>query len=265
MAEMTKYNPGGKVEGRYELGPTTALAPSPIVMISSRGVPNFRESSDNSTDAASDATDYTDSIAATAAIDNVAAVAWAGIVCTSPPQISISLRPSRLTHDFITESGFFAVNLVDRKLAEACDWTGVVSGRNHNKIEKLGLQTFDLPESNVKGLSASPLVLSCRVTERMSLGSHDLFIAVVLNVYARIDLIDEKGGLHLEQAGLVAYAHGTYYGLAEVLGFFGYSVAKPEVRQRRLSALRIKQKFGQETALPKRLEKGKKRRRSKRD
>ena len=254
MIDKSIPNPMSRVPGRYELGPTTALAPTPVVMVSSHGSFHAFDTSLETEEAFSRPHEQ----------DNLAAVAWAGVVCTSPPQIAISLRPSRLTHEFISASSYFAVNLVDRKLAEACDWVGVVSGREYEKIEHLKLETFDLPESNVVGLSASPLVLSCRVKERLELGSHDLFIADVLNVYARADLMDEKGGLHLEQASLVAYAHGCYYGLAEVIGFFGYSVAKPELRRRRLSALRLKQELSGTRVLSEGTVQGKKRRKRKR-
>lgn len=203
---------------RFELGATTALAPTPVVLVSSRGVMETGED-----------------------LDNIATVAWAGIVCTSPPQVSISLRKSRLTHKFIRESGEFAINLVDQNLARDCDWCGVVSGRDKDKLKERSLKTFEVPGIEVKGLDKSPLVLACRVSKHLELGSHDLFIADVLNVYARLDLVDEKGGLHLEQAELVAYAHGAYYAVEDVLGFFGYSVAKPKVLERRMSALRSRQ------------------------
>ena len=41
----------------------------------------------------------------------------------------------------------------------------------------------------------------------------------------------------LEKAGLVTYTHGTYQKATDVLGFFGYSVARPEVLKRRMDAL----------------------------
>ena len=43
--------------------------------------------------------------------------------------------------------------------------------------------------------------------------------------------------VRLEKAGLVTYTHGTYQKAADVLGFFGYSVARPEVLKRRMDAL----------------------------
>jgi len=54
----------------------------------------------------------------------------------------------------------------------------------------------------------------------------------------RKDLLDEKGALHLEKAGLVAYSHGLYHRLGEVMGFFGWSVARPEVFEKRMASLR---------------------------
>jgi len=39
-------------------------------------------------------------------------------------------------------------------------------------------------------------------------------------------LLDSAGKLHLEKAGLLAYAHGDYYALGKQLGKFGWSVRK---------------------------------------
>lgn len=38
--------------------------------------------------------------------------------------------------------------------------------------------------------------------------------------------MDDAGRFHLERAGLVAYSHGKYFALGEMLGSFGYSVRK---------------------------------------
>ena len=69
------------------------------------------------------------------------------------------------------------------------------------------------------------------------LGSHDMFLGEVKAVTVRKDLLDEKGALHLEKAGLIAYSHGLYHRLGEVTGFFGWSVARPEVLEKRMAAI----------------------------
>ena len=61
----------------------------------------------------------------------------------------------------------------------------------------------------------------------MSLGSHDMFIAEVVNVVAEESLIDkETGAFMLERAGLINYSHGAYYRQGEQIGRFGFSVKK---------------------------------------
>ena len=52
---------------------------------------------------------------------NIITLAWAGTVCSDPAMVSISVRKSRYSHDIITESGEFVINLVPSKLARACD------------------------------------------------------------------------------------------------------------------------------------------------
>ena len=52
------------------------------------------------------------------------------------------------------------------------------------------------------------------------------------------DLLDEKGALHLDKAGLIAYSHGLYHQLGKVTGFFGWSVARPEVLEKRMKEYR---------------------------
>lgn len=54
-----------------------------------------------------------------------------------------------------------------------------------------------------------------------------MFIAEVLNVRADESLIDPAdGAFHLERAGLMSYSHGAYFSQGEMLGKFGWSVAK---------------------------------------
>ena len=65
----------------------------------------------------------------------------------------------------------------------------------------------------------------------ISLGSHDMFLADIVAVDVEEELIGSDGKLHLERAGLIAYAHGDYYELGKRLGSFGYSVAKKKKKQ----------------------------------
>ena len=72
----------------------------------------------------------------------------------------------------------------------------------------------------------SPLSLACKVRQALPLGSHEMFLAEIVGVYADRELLDGAGKLHLDRAGLAAYAHGEYFGLGAGLGTFGFSVRK---------------------------------------
>lgn len=164
---------------------------------------------------------------------NLFTAAWTGIINTDPPMLGLSIRPSRLSHTLISESRRFVVHLTSEELCEGVDFCGVRSGRQINKWEKLGWKKVS-PVSDYPPLVAeAPLALLCEVRDILRLGSHDFFLADIKDVYVRGDLVDTKGALHLDKAKLVTYSHGEYYGLGKWLGFFGYSVAKPDVLARR--------------------------------
>lgn len=44
---------------------------------------------------------------------NIITVAWAGTVCTNPPMVSISVRPSRYSYQILEETGEFVINLTN--------------------------------------------------------------------------------------------------------------------------------------------------------
>jgi flavin reductase (DIM6/NTAB) family NADH-FMN oxidoreductase RutF len=158
--------------------------------------------------------------------DNVFTVAWTGITNTIPPKTYISVRPSRHSHEMIKKSGEFAINLTTTELVRSADFCGVHTGAKIDKFERCRLEKEEASEVGCPILAASPLVLECRVTDVIPLGSHDMFLADIVAIDVDEELVDGNGKLHLERAGLVAYAHGDYFELGKRIGTFGYSVAK---------------------------------------
>lgn len=157
---------------------------------------------------------------------NVFTVAWTGIINSEPPKTYISVRPSRHSYDIIKKGGVFAINLTSRSLVRAADWCGVCTGAKNDKFAKCNLAYEPAKEIECPILTDSPVVLECRVTDVVPLGTHDMFLADIVAVDVNENLVDESGKLHLEKADLVAYAHGDYYELGKRLGHFGFSVAK---------------------------------------
>lgn len=157
---------------------------------------------------------------------NIITVAWAGTICTNPPMLSISVRPERYSYDIIKQSGEFVVNLTTKKLARATDYCGVKSGKDVDKFKETRLTPMESRQIHAPGILESPVNIECKVREILELGSHHMFLADVVAVQVDAQLLDESGKFLLNQAGLLTYSHGQYFGLGEQLGSFGYSVKK---------------------------------------
>ena len=157
---------------------------------------------------------------------NIITVAWAGTICTNPPMVSISVRPSRYSHHMILETGGFVINLTTRALVRATDYCGVRSGRDVDKWKEAGLTPMRSDAVDAPCIAECPVNIECMVVRTEQLGSHDMFIAEVAAVHVDDRYMDGKGRFHLEDARPIVYSHGEYYDLGEKLGRLGYSVQK---------------------------------------
>jgi len=158
---------------------------------------------------------------------NLLTISWVGTICTNPPMCYISVRPERHSYDIIKKNMEFVINLTNEEMAYATDWCGVRSGKDHNKFAEMNLTPSKSEFIDAPIIKESPLSIECRVKEIVKLGSHDMFIADVVNVQADSRYINPvTGEFKLSEAKLIAYSHGHYYKLGEEIGKFGWSVKK---------------------------------------
>ena len=158
---------------------------------------------------------------------NIITIAWTGTLCSDPPLCYISVRPERHSYAILQRTREFVINLTTRSLAFATDWCGVRSGRQYHKFAEMNLTPG--PASKVKApiIVEAPINIECRVIEVHRLGSHDMFMAEVVNVKADAQYIDQRtGAFDLAKAEPLAYAHGQYFTLGKKIGKFGFSVQK---------------------------------------
>lgn len=160
-------------------------------------------------------------------INNAFTVAWTGTICTNPPMLSISIRPERLSYEYIKETMEFTVNLPNTFQVRETDCCGVISGRDVDKIKHLGLTAKPGEHVNSPYLEEFPINIECKVKQIIPLGTHDLFLAEVVGSHINKNIIDEKGKIHFEWANLINYCHGEYFPMSKKpIGQFGFSVAK---------------------------------------
>lgn len=158
--------------------------------------------------------------------NNLITVAWAGIVCSTPPMVSVSIRPERYSRGLIESTGEFTINVPTVAMAEAVDYCGMVSGRDTDKFKAVNLTAKKGSKVTAPIVDECPLALECKVVHALKLGSHIMYVGEVVAVQADRALLDEKGKFNLEQADILGYAHGNYYGLSKAVGSFGFSIKK---------------------------------------
>jgi len=158
---------------------------------------------------------------------NVFTVGWIGTACTKPPMITVAIRPERLSYDYIKESGDFVVNLPNSRLVRQVDYCGVRSGKQIDKIKEMNFTIESGKDVTAPLLSECFISLECKVKSITPLGTHDLFLAEIVNTHVDNTLIDAAGKIHFEKADLITYSHGEYFSVnSKPLGKFGYSVQK---------------------------------------
>ena len=163
---------------------------------------------------------------------NLFTVSWTGTVCTNPPMCYISVRPERYSYDIIKRNGCFVINLTTNALARATDFCGVRSGRDMDKFREAGLTPGQAEVVAAPTVGESPVSIECKVVDIRPLGSHDMFLAEVVNVLVDDRYIDGNDKIDMAAMDLIAYSHGEYFDVSNPKGFFGWSVRRKKVIKR---------------------------------
>ena len=158
---------------------------------------------------------------------NVFTASWVGTICSDPAMCFVSIRQSRHSYEIVKRNMAFTLNLTNEDLARATDWCGVRSGRDYNKFAEMNLTPVKGIKVDAPYINEAPMSIECRVKQIIHLGTHDMFIADVMNVLVDKRFIDpQTGEFDLKKANLIAYSHGEYFKLGEKIGNFGWSVKK---------------------------------------
>ena len=158
---------------------------------------------------------------------NVFTASWVGTICSDPAMCFVSIRQSRHSYEIVKRNMAFTLNLTNEDLARATDSCGVRSGRDYNKFAEMNLTPVKGIKVDAPYINEAPMSIECRVKQIIHLGTHDMFIADVMNVLADKRFIDpQTGEFDLKKANLIAYSHGEYFKLGEKIGNFGWSVKK---------------------------------------
>jgi flavin reductase (DIM6/NTAB) family NADH-FMN oxidoreductase RutF len=189
------------LSSKKELKPTIALYPNPVVLATSvddKGKPN------------------------------VCTLAWAGVVCSEPPEIGISIRPSRYSHELISKTREYVVNIPTSDILEETDYCGMVTGKKVDKFKETKLTPVKAKKVKPPLIMECPVNLECKVKDIIKLGAHDLFIGEIVNINADADVMDSPTSINFGKLKAIIWnpISREYYSLGKSLGEYGFSQKK---------------------------------------
>lgn len=155
---------------------------------------------------------------------NIATIAWTGIINSEPMLVYVSIRPSRFSHEIITKTKEFVINLPNEKLVKQADFCGTKSGRDVNKFEVCGLTKRQSNKIAVPYIEECPINLECKVIDIQKFGSHDMFLAEVVSTHCDDAIVSENGEIDFAKANLVTFAGKKYFASNKEVGVRGCGV-----------------------------------------
>jgi len=145
--------------------------------------------------------------------DNIITLAWAGTVCSQPPLIAISIRPSRFSHHLIKHAGEFVINIPKKGQKDICEYCGTKSGQNIDKFKQLKLSKAKPFKLKTPLIEQCPIHIECKLKDITHLGTHDLFIGEVVDVSGDPQWVYSDGDLDYDKLDTLTYCMGKYFSL----------------------------------------------------
>lgn len=142
---------------------------------------------------------------------NVMTVAWTMPVSLDPPLVAVAIHPDRLSHEYVSRSEFFALNIPNMDLLAAIHRCGLESGRDGDKFQSSGLTPVDAQELDLPLIDECVAHIECGVVDRARFGDHDLFIGEPLAVMALDEAFDERWLVDTDAGRIVHHLRADYY------------------------------------------------------
>lgn len=154
---------------------------------------------------------------------NIITIAWCGVVCSNPPMLSISIRPSRHSHLLIKNTGDFVVNIPDVAMLKEVDLCGVRSGKNVDKFKLCSFTPITSDKVLSPAIKECPVNIECKVKDIISLGAHDMFIGEILGLRADSSILTSAKNIDYSKISPFVYNQGEYWSLGKRIGNYGFS------------------------------------------
>ncbi|EGY25907.1 flavin reductase like domain protein [Desulfovibrio sp. A2] len=150
---------------------------------------------------------------------NIMAAAWAGICCSQPPSIAVSLRKATYTYRSITERGAFTISIPSRAYVRHADYAGIYSGENEDKFASLGLTPVPGEHVDAPYVGEFPMAIELKLIHQIEIGLHTQFIGEIMDVKVDESCLRDDGLPDINKVDPVIFAPVSreYYAVGEFL------------------------------------------------
>ena len=151
---------------------------------------------------------------------NAMTASWAGICCSKPPCVCVSLRKATYTYHNLTSRKAFTVSIPGEAHAKEADYFGMVSGKEIDKFVKTGLTPVRSEMVDAPFVGEFPLILECKLVHSHELGLHTQFVGEIVDVKADESILGADGLPSASKLQPLVYLPEleSYYGLGKCLG-----------------------------------------------
>ncbi len=151
----------------------------------------------------------------------------------TPTIVGIAVGKARYSHELISRSREYVVNLPPTALLEKVDQCGSVSGRHVDKFAAFGLTALPASVVSPPLIAECPVNIECRVIAIEEIGDHDLFQGRVVAVHVDEALLDEEGRVCVARLDPICFMYnhnalGEYWSLGRKLADLRYTRSRSE-------------------------------------
>jgi flavin reductase (DIM6/NTAB) family NADH-FMN oxidoreductase RutF len=131
--------------------------------------------------------------------------------------LGVCVNKNNASHEAITDTGEFSVNLPSSDMVEVTDYTGLVSGKRTDKSGLFEIYYGELMSAPL--IKNCPLSIECKVNQKVELPTNSFFIAEIINIYTEDKyLTDGKPDVKKIKPFLLTMPDNRFWSIGEYLG-----------------------------------------------
>jgi flavin reductase (DIM6/NTAB) family NADH-FMN oxidoreductase RutF len=151
---------------------------------------------------------------------NAMVASWAGICCSVPPCVAVSLRKVTASYGNLIANRAFTLSVPSEAHLKEVDFMGCVSGTEVDKFAATGLTPVRSTVVYAPYVEQFPVALECELIQTLELGIHVMFVGRILDVKVEESMLGANSLIDIKRVRPLVFEPDTqsYFGIGELRG-----------------------------------------------